>query len=250
MNPMNKQAEKIETLPIDFEMTNPELSKLLDEWCVSTFGSTDCSRYYNIMDGKNSEGEIVKGRFLAGVKADEALCREKALIERVLELLLHVRDKTRKLKGIGLTEHLKYKDIQDIEREREEYYKDLKELISSQPKLPRFPKLSKERISKAFKFLVEKKLIDNNTQERHFLYWFSCNNEKPTDLKKIEWIGNKQLAREFLTGLYKGEIKVSQIEELTPLCFFKNGTPMNLAKNKVVPSTISDDIKKFLATIV
>jgi hypothetical protein len=112
----------------------------------------------------------------------------------------------------------------------------------------RFPALlTVDEIKALREFCIEKNLI-SDIKEDSFLYWFGCQMSIPENLQFINWIENKQLARELLVGIYKETITIAEIERTTAVCFQKNKKPMRLSKNKHVPSGLSDDIEKFLAT--
>lgn len=123
------------------------------------------------------------------------------------------------------------------------------EIQESEQELQQFPKLlSEDEAKQTLSFLIKYELISDTVNKEHFLYWFGCINKKPIDLEQIEWTENKQLCREFLTKIYKSHLTIAKIEKLTPICFSKNGKPMNLAKNKQKPHIKSDAISTFLAT--
>jgi len=132
-----------------------------------------------------------------------------------------------------------------------DYYKHKRpqlENTSGGKEQKRFPTLLTVDEIKALKeFCIEKNLI-SDIPEDSFLYWFGYQMPIPENLRTINWIENKQLARELLAGIYKGTITIAEIEKSTSVCFQKNKIPMRLSKNKKVPSVLSDDIKKFLAT--
>jgi hypothetical protein len=67
----------------------------------------------------------------------------------------------------------------------------------------------------------------------------------------LKWLKNKQLLRELMTNeKIRGDYSIAEIRRLTPKMFIdKEGNPLALAKNKVVPSIDSDKISKFLATL-
>ena len=69
-------------------------------------------------------------------------------------------------------------------------------------------------------------------------------------IRPVRWLRNKQLLRELITSEKIKNVKTSQIEqEINKYFIDANGIPMKLAKNKIVPSIDSDNIKKILATI-
>ncbi len=114
-----------------------------------------------------------------------------------------------------------------------------------------FPiKLTDENAKKLMSFLISNKFIKKETQVDVFLYWMGCTPENQIqNLQAIRWESNKQLARELLTTLYSDIMSPSEIEKLTPICFYYKNKPLILAKPKPVPSTSSDQLKDFLATL-
>lgn len=82
-----------------------------------------------------------------------------------------------------------------------------------------------------------------------------CTDERPTDVKPIVWLKTKQLLREMLelwfAKLLKEEsLKKAKMEAICSQVFIDDkGEMIHLAKNKVVPSQDSDDLKEFFATI-
>ena len=113
----------METLPIDFDLTLTQLSEWHDKWRLERFGSNDNTRYYQ-----------TDGRCLYGVIQDTELCEEKAIQERVLDLLCLIREANIKLKGIGLNWHLTYQERENIKSTREALYKELTQFTKPQQK--------------------------------------------------------------------------------------------------------------------
>lgn len=113
----------METLPIDFDLTLTQLSEWHDKWRLERFRSNDNTRYYQ-----------TDGRCLYGVIQDTELCEEKAIQERVLDLLCLIREANMKLKGIGLNWHLTYQERENIKSTREALYKELTQFIKPQQK--------------------------------------------------------------------------------------------------------------------
>ncbi len=115
------------------------------------------------------------------------------------------------------------------------------------------PCMSIEQGRDLHRYLVAKSFIDAMTDMPSFLYLMGCTSEQPTELKLIPWCQNKQLLRDllehaFLPLLESKSFRFSDLEELTPKCFVKNGKPFYLAKRKRIISYASDIIKKFFAT--
>ena len=111
----------MEILPIDFDLTVEQLSEWHDKWHLERFGSNDNTRYYR-----------TDGRYLYGVVQDTGLCEEKAIQERVLDLLCSIKGANMKLKGVGLNWHLTYQERENIKSTRETLYKELTQLIKPQ----------------------------------------------------------------------------------------------------------------------
>lgn len=139
----------METLPIDFDLTLTQLYEWHDKWRLERFGSNDNTRYYQ-----------TDGRYLYGVIQDTELCEEKAIQERVLELLCLIRKANMKLKGIGLNWHLTYQERENIKSTREALYKELTELLKKETYLPK--ELNSDKASIYFAKAKENGLIDDN----------------------------------------------------------------------------------------
>lgn len=115
------KQKNMEILPIDFDLSLEELSKWYDAWSVERYGADnlDCSKYYkNYVDGDRfvTDGTPKEG--------DGALLLEKATRDRVLFLLCKIRQLTRELNGIGLSDIPTLPEIQQKKNEREELYKE------------------------------------------------------------------------------------------------------------------------------
>ena len=110
----NKILSKIEMLPVDFDLTLSELSEWHDKWRVVRFGSNDNTRYYQ-----------TDGRYFNGVIQDTELRKEKAIQERMLELLCRMRRFTNELKRMNLS----HQERENIKCKRETLYKEFKRLI-------------------------------------------------------------------------------------------------------------------------
>lgn len=110
----NKILSKIEMLPVDFDLTLSELSKCHDKWRIVRFGSNDNTRYYQ-----------TDGRYFNGVIQDTELRKEKAIQERMLELLCRMRRFTNELKRMNLSRQ----ERENIKCKRETLYKEFKRLI-------------------------------------------------------------------------------------------------------------------------
>lgn len=115
------------------------------------------------------------------------------------------------------------------------------------------PCIDENRGIALYRFLIQRGMIEATADEASFLYLMGCVADSPTNVKRIEWLANKQLLREMLEGasrllLEGGNFKKSDIERLAPLCFTQDGKPLNLAKSKPVPSIDSDALENFFAT--
>ena len=117
----------MEILPIDFDKTLKEISEWHDQWKEERFGSDSLNprekdgqtrgtwRYHN----KTSDG-----RYLYGVAEGESLNDEKADSDKVLELLVRIKNINDRLKGKGLSQHLQWKEREQLKGEREGLYKE------------------------------------------------------------------------------------------------------------------------------
>lgn len=106
----------MDILPIDFDLTLEEITKWHNQWKVERYGS-DClnpERYYNTTDD---------GRYLYGVREGESLNDEKAKADKVLELLLRIKQINDKLSGKALSQHLQWRERELLKEERETLYK-------------------------------------------------------------------------------------------------------------------------------
>ena len=77
--------------------------------------------------------------------------------------------------------------------------------------------------------------------------------EMKGEVKQIVWLKNKQLARECVTlrndkAIDSGQLKIAVMEKITERVFIMNGKPLELAKNKPVPSWESERLKGIFAT--
>lgn len=106
----------MEIWPKDFDKTIKEISKWHDQWKSERFGSDSLTpdRYYNISED---------GRYLYGVKDGESLNDEKAKCDMVLELLLRIKQINDKLSGKALSQHLQWREREQLKGERETLYK-------------------------------------------------------------------------------------------------------------------------------
>lgn len=162
----------MDILPRDFDMTIVEISKWFDQWKSERFGgeSLQPERYYNITED---------GRFLYGVKEGESLNDEKAICDRVLDLLLKIRLINQKLSGRGLSQHLQYVEREQLKKEREGLYNDFLEL-SQQPQSlnPEPQQIAKELTTPEangyFKKAIDLGLMDSNFRWLKGLQMLAC----------------------------------------------------------------------------
>lgn len=114
-------------LPIDFDLSDYELSKWHDKWSVEKFGEgvLDPCRYYQV----SKDGLYL---YTDSVAEGEALNEEKAIRDYVLELLVRIRAINRKLKGVGINKHLTYQEREELKKRREALYNEIKGLNSRQ----------------------------------------------------------------------------------------------------------------------
>lgn len=140
----------MEIWPIDFDKTLQEISEWHNQWKVERFGSDSLSpeRYYND-----------DGRYLHGVREGESLNDEKATCDKVLELLVRIKNINDRLKGKGLSQHLQWKEREQLKGERETLYNDYLEVV--QPKPQRFVPdvLETDEGKKLFERAITKELI-------------------------------------------------------------------------------------------
>lgn len=118
----------MEILPKDFNKNIRELSEWLDKWRVERFGSDSLNpeRYYKVTQDE-------KGRYLYGVAEGASLNDEKAKCDKVRDLLLSIKQINDKLSGKGLSQHLQWKEREQLKRERETLYKDYLEEVQTEP---------------------------------------------------------------------------------------------------------------------
>lgn len=112
--------------PIDFDKTLQEISEWLDGWKVERFGSDSLNpeRYYKTTQD---------GRYLYGVAEGASLNDEKAKCDKVLELLLSIKNINDKLCGRGITQHLQWREREAIIKERETLYKEFLDEVQTVP---------------------------------------------------------------------------------------------------------------------
>ena len=112
--------------PIDFNKTIDEISKWFDGWKEKRFGaeSLNPERYYKVSPD---------GRYLYEVAEGESLNDEKAKADKVLYLLLRIKQINDKLSGKALSQHLQWKEREQLKSERETLYKDYLDIVTAAP---------------------------------------------------------------------------------------------------------------------
>lgn len=114
--------------PIDFNKTLTEISEWLDKWKMESFGgdSLNTERYYEVTPDEN-------GRYLFGVAEGESLNDEKAKCDKVLELLIRIKQINDKLSGKALSQHLQWREREQLKGERETLYKAFLDEVQTAP---------------------------------------------------------------------------------------------------------------------
>lgn len=100
-----------------------------------------------------------------------------------------------------------------------------------------------------FQQLIDNGFIAPDTDEVSFLYVMGYSSETNGNIRKIEWLKTKQLARECLTlrnenAINSKQLKISKMEQLTSQLFLYKGEPLKLSKNKTDYSSDSDTLIK------
>lgn len=118
----------MEIWPIDFNKTIEEINEWLDGWKAERFGSDSLNpeRYYKVTPDE-------KGRYLYGVAEGESLNDEKAKADKVLHLLLSIKQINDKLSGKALSQHLQWREREQLKGERETLYKDFLDIVTAAP---------------------------------------------------------------------------------------------------------------------
>lgn len=109
----------MEIWPIDFDKSLTEINEWFDGWKTERFGaeSLNPERYYKVTPDE-------KGRYLYGVAEGESLNKEKEKCDKVLELLLRIKQINDKLSGKALSQHLQWREREQLKEERETLYKE------------------------------------------------------------------------------------------------------------------------------
>lgn len=117
---------------------------------------------------------------------------------------------------------------------------------------PHFPLCRNEEEGRVhYEGLVRCGFIARGTEVDCWLYSMGYSANPPASQKPIEWLKNKQLAREMLQLVFaplieSKELTTAQIEGLTESVFVKQGEPLKLAKPKPEPSLDSDKLKEII----
>lgn len=153
--------------PIDFNKSVDEIARWHDAWRVERFGSNSSERYYNTSDN---------GRYLYGVAEGESLNDEKANCEKVLELLLRIKGINDKLSGKVLSQHLQWREREQLKEERETLYKAfLDEVQAEQPEPQQVPpKLETKQAKRYFDKAIGLGLMDRNYKWLKGLQMLAC----------------------------------------------------------------------------
>ena len=100
-----------------------------------------------------------------------------------------------------------------------------------------------------FQQLIDNGFIAPDTDEVSFLYVMGYSSETNGNIRKIEWLKTKQLAREcFLLRNEKAinskQLKISTMEKMITQLFLYKGKPLELSKNRMEYSNESDILEK------
>ena len=114
----------MDILLIDFNKTIKEINEWFNGWKAERFGSDSLNpeRYYKVTPD---------GRYLYGVAEGESLNDEKAKADKVLDLLLSIKQINDKLSGKVLSQHLQWREREQLKGERETLYKDFLDIVTA-----------------------------------------------------------------------------------------------------------------------
>ena len=117
-----------------------------------------------------------------------------------------------------------------------------------------FPQNStKEEGIRIFNALSDESFIEGPEDSWLFLMGFV--EQKPSKIKQIKWLCNKEQLRVMLHLLFERHVNEkayswADIERLTPCCFIdKKGNPMELAKAKEEPSQKTDRLREIIRPV-
>lgn len=121
----------------------------------------------------------------------------------------------------------------------------------------RFPAcLDSSQGEQTLNFLKKKQFVAAATDPSNFLFQMGCSRERPRAVVPLVWQKNKQLLRELLELWFApliadGTLRKARMEAICSQVFVDEGGEMILlAKNKPIPSTDSDDLANYFATIL
>lgn len=147
----------MEIWPIDFDKSLQEISEWHDQWKVERFGSDSLNpeRYY-----KGDERYIYTYGY--GVAEGDSLNKEKADSDKVLKLLVRIKNINDKLRGRGLSQHLQWEEREQLKGERETLYKAFLEVVQLEPQRVVPDVLATDKAKKLFERAINKGLISVN----------------------------------------------------------------------------------------
>lgn len=148
----------MEIWPIDFNKSLREINEWFDGWKTERFGgdSLNPERYYETTP---DEG----GRYLYGVAEGESLNDERAKADKVLELLLRIKQINDKLSGRALSQHLQWREREQLKSERETLYKEFLDEVQPEPE-----KAAPEPQQEEANNVILPDLLNNDEAKRYF----------------------------------------------------------------------------------
>lgn len=144
--------------PIDFNKTLEEINKWFDGWKTERFGSDSLNpeRYYKVTPDE-------KGRYLYGVAEGESLNDEKEKCDKVLELLLRIKQINDKLSGKALSQHLQWREREQLKGDRETLYNTFLDIVRAASEPQQIPQeFVTDKAIELFGRALEKGLIIND----------------------------------------------------------------------------------------
>jgi hypothetical protein len=106
-------------------------------------------------------------------------------------------------------------------------------------------RLSKTQQNFLFEQLKSGGFIAEDSDYNSFCHVFG-GNQKPEQFKQLEWLKTKQLLRELLLPLIHLFISFPELKRQVPHYFTQSGRPLQLARNKTIPSTDSDTLNAII----